>query len=690
MKTNVFRLDKNTSIKVPDVLTSPVKYALDMLIRDMEKVFGQKPEVCANKSNTLISIEYASKDDEVAQRPEAYAIRFSESAENGAVMHVVGSDDLGVVYGILHISGKYLEVDPFWFWADKEPSKKEFVDIPMTDFLSPTPRVRFRGWFVNDEVCLIGWTDIYPPPKEVWYPVFEALLRCGGNMVIPGTDLPRNGIHYELASEMGLWITHHHAEPLGAEMFLRAYPNEKAIYSQNSHLFEKLWREAIEKNKDKKVVWVLGFRGQGDGPFWSIDTSYKTNESRGELISKVIERQYEMLCEYVDNPVCSAYCYAENAELYKEGYLKFPNGIIKIWSDNGYGKMVSRRRGNHNPRVPSLPLESDEGPHGLYYHVTFHDLQASSHLTMLGNSPQLIKDELKAAFAAGADEYLLVNCGNIRPHIYTLDVVRELWEKGDVDLEKHSEEFGKRYFSSNFKKAMECYSDYFKSTIKYGVYDDDRAGDEFYHHPLRALASQWIKGDTTNGSKSLHWATGAVSFEEQIKWFRDKCVEAQKNWEALLKKSEDVAQSLSENERTFFADNLQLQIKLHLSGCKGFIAFCDSFAPFKENNYVHAFIILTRAMRYYHEGVEAMQNAEHDHWKNFYRADWLTNVKCTIYTLESLRRYIRVLGDSPHFFTWYKYYIMPETERNIYLENTQRRTLGDDDLAKLLEEKLKI
>src|SRR5699024_4174883 len=127
------------------------------------------------------------------------------------------------------------------------------------------------------------------------------LLRSGGNMVIPGTDLPRDGIHFDLASEMGLWITHHHAEPLGAEMFKRAFPDKQASYLKNKELYERLWREAIIEQKDKKVVWVLSFRGQGDQPFWIQDPSFDTAEKRGQLISQVIRRQRNMIEEYVDH-----------------------------------------------------------------------------------------------------------------------------------------------------------------------------------------------------------------------------------------------------------------------------------------------------------------------------------------------------------------------------------------------------
>jgi hypothetical protein len=83
-----------------------------------------------------------------------------------------------------------------------------------------------------------------------------------------------------------------------------------------------------------------------------------------------------------------------------------------------------------------------------------------------------------------------------------------------------------------------------------------------------------------------------------------------------------------------------------------------------------------------------MHQAEHDQWHDFYRADWLTNVRCTIYCLESLRRYLRVIGDGPLFFSWYKQYGIPETERRVLLENTQRRTLSDNELAALLRQKL--
>lgn len=691
IKETVFVMDRNTLFYLPQVLTPPVEHAVRILFRDFEKVLGTAPKTCDDIHSASVIVEYASEDDPIRHRPEAFAVRF-ENAGGGSfpVMHICGSDDLGVIYGLLYISREYLGVEPFWFWADKEPKKLDRVEIPTVEYISPEPGVRYRGWFVNDEVCLIGWTDIYPPPREVWFPVFEALLRCGGNMVIPGTDLPRNGIHWDLASEMGLYITQHHAEPLGAEMFFRAYPDKEASYEKNRELFEGLWEEAIRKNRDKKVIWVLGFRGQGDCPFWEQDPACSTPESRGRLISRVIRRQYELVNEYVSNPVCATYLYGEITELYREGLLNLPDGIIKIWADNGYGKMVSRRQGNHNPRVPSLPAQTETGPHGLYYHITFHDLQASNHLTMFPSNPGLVRDELAKAFQAGADRYLLLNCGNIKPHVYLLEIISRLWNEGTIDIEEHLDDFCSRFFSTAPEKAKECYQAYFNHTIQYGTNTDDKAGEEFYHHPARSIIGHWIRNEITGTAGDLIWATGEATFDEQVRWFFEKTSAAVEGWRQLREKARMTAAMLSQEEAVFFRDHLALQVELHASGCKGFIALCRSYFAFREGDFPRAFVYASQALWNYNDGLKAMNEAEHGKWRNFYRADWLTNVKSTIYSLDTLRRFLRMHGDSPDFFLWNKKYLMPEREKKIYLENTHRKPLSDDDLARRLKDKFGI
>jgi hypothetical protein len=681
---STLRLEGRLSICPPDRIGMPVRHALDMLRRDILHVLGTEPILVNEPSDAELVIRYASENDNCAMHAEAFALRYTHDSEK-LQLHIVANDDLGLVYGILHVSETIIGIHPFWYWMDQPIQKRTTIDVNCEPYDSPVAKVRFRGWFVNDEVCLIGWKETYPPSREVWLPVFEALLRCGGNMVIPGTDLPKTGIHLELAAEMGLWITHHHAEPLGAEMFLRAYTGRSASYKEAPELFEKLWLEAIEKQKDQNILWVLSFRGQGDKPFWENDPSFDTPTKRGEMISRVIYRQYEMIKEAVDNPVYCVALYGEIAELYKGGYIELPHDVIKIWADNGYGKMVSRRHGNLNVRMPALPAADDGGQHGIYYHVTFHDLQASNHLTMFQGSAAFVKGEVESAFEAGCTDYLLLNCGNIRQHVYMLDIIRELWLQGTMDVETHLQAFVSRYYQSHHGEISNLYRTYTDASIAYGPHADDLAGDEFYHHPARRLIGHWLQGRTSEADRGLLWATGEGSFAEQIQWFEQRSEEGHASWSKWVKECEELLSKLDGEEKQRVIDHLWLPGVIHQTGSEGLLWLCRSYLAAHSEQYAQAFVLASQSMWCYDKGLQALRLAEHGKWANFYRADWLTNIASTVTNVDTLRRFLRMQGDSPDFFHWYKEYLMPETEKYIYLENTHRNPLSDDELANQLQ-----
>ncbi|MEK5238994.1 glycosyl hydrolase 115 family protein [Paenibacillus sp. FSL L8-0470] len=678
---NVLRFKGQLQIHLEMEPTRPVQHALRMLDRDLETVLGEKPLLNGGTNEQAdLYIRYATALDEEIQLPEAYAFLFESDGSRGR-MDIVGYDDLGIVYGILEFSRKFLGISPFWFWADQPVARREAVEIPCEAYHSTPSKVRFRGWFVNDEVCLIGWKEPYPPAREVWEPVFEALLRCGGNMVIPGTDLPRHGDHYEIAAEMGLWLTHHHAEPLGAEMFLRAYPGKQASYQKHPELFEALWAEAIEQQKDKNVVWVLSFRGQGDQPFWEQDPSFDTPLKRGAMIAQVVRKQYDMIRSVVRNPICSVALYGEIAELYKSGHIELPDDVIKVWADNGYGKMVSRRHGNLNQRVPSLPAASDQGKHGIYYHVTFHDLQASNHLTMFPGPAALLKQEVEEAFNTGAHEYVLLNCGNVRPHVYMLDVIRELWNTGSIDVSGHLRDFIGSYYSSFHADLAALVQSYSDAAIAYGPHDDDRAGDEYYHHPARKIIGHWLTGKGGQPLAQLQWAVGDAPFPEQVRRFEEKLASGIETWSAWLDRCDEIISRLGTEDRQRAQDHLRFHGAIHLSGCEGFYWLCRSYDAYRKEQYPQAFVHASQSVWSYRRGLDVLRASEHGKWERFYRADWLTNIESTINNVETLRRYLRMHGDSPDFFLWYKAYLMPETEKYIYLENTHRKPLSDDDLS---------
>ncbi|MBB3111548.1 hypothetical protein FHS18_003616 [Paenibacillus phyllosphaerae] len=679
------RLEGHVRIYAAGERPAPVEHALRMLQRDLETVLGAQPEIVTTLGEAQMVIRLAEEADHCPQRPEAYGYRSSQDGDN-VQLHIIGYDELGIVYGILEFTRRYLGIQPFWYWMDQSIERRNKIVIPCENYDSSEAKVRYRGWFVNDEVCLIGWKEPYPPTREVWEPVFEALLRCGGNMVIPGTDLPKDGIHYTLAAEMGLWVTHHHAEPLGAEMFLRAFPGRMASYQQEPELFEQLWQEAINEQKGRKVLWVLSFRGQGDAPFWMNDPSFDTSEKRGAMISKVIRRQYEMIGSAVPDPVCCVALYGEISELYKGGYIDLPEDVIKIWADNGYGKMVSRRHNNLNYRVNALPAADDGGKHGVYYHVTFHDLQASNHLTLYPGPAGLLKQEIEHAFAARAHEYLLVNSGNIRQHVYSLDIMRELWLNGEINAELHLDLFVSSYYSSHHDELAALYRSYAEAAIPYGPNEDDLAGDEYYHHPARQIIGHWLQGKAGTPDSRLIWAVGDVPFAEQVKGFEERLAPGIRKWTEWLARCNEVLAKLEPGDQRRAIDQLRFHGELHLSGCEGFYWLSRAYGEFAAQRYPQAFVFASESLWSYRRGLAALRESEHGKWERFYQADWLTNIESTVHNVDTLRRFIRMFGDSPDFFLWYKAYLMPETEKYIYLENTHRNPLSDDELAERLKQ----
>lgn len=560
---------------------------------------------------------------------------------------VTSQGDLGLIYGIYHISRSFLNVQNFWFWNEQELLKENEHIVPDDYYYESKPaKVRFRGWFINDEVLFDGWREIIAahnslerisgeeiseepafdnaPETLPWEMAFEALLRCGGNMTIPGTD--HNSHKYkELANSYGLWITHHHAEPLGAQMFARAYPDLEASFDKHPDLFRKLWKQAIEDQKDCHVIWNLGFRGQGDRPFWADDPTYDTPQARGKLMSDLILEQYKLVKEADECAVCCTNLYGETMELYRDGYLTFPEDVIKIWADNGFGKMVSRRQNNHNPRVYALPKDGDNSAHGIYYHASFYDLQAAAMMTMLPNSAEFVVKELADVYSHNVNDFWIINCSNVKPHTYYLDLIAEMWnqecsgfestnivnennvhiaripqkeeQKDDIHsfVQRHLDSYVGAYYGKDLpadlldeiKKAYILWPLY---APKYGPHDDDHAGEQFANHGARILACGFISNfnkQNPEATKSLHeldWICKSDMLLKQVRWHEEKYSKALAGYTEYLAICNKVNEKLATAEKAqtsesigaadIFSDNLICQVEYLYYSYLGAVHIC--------------------------------------------------------------------------------------------------------------------
>ena len=668
---NCFTLNANTIIKHDPNIDETVSNAIDILRRDMEKIFDIN-----DIPGGIIHITQPQPE----LPKERWAIEVSDN-----LITINYRDSLGCVYALLYISEHYLGVKPFWFWNDQQFCKCTGKMIPLGIIHSPNYIVPFRGWFVNDEVLIDNWPD-ESGNEEHWRMVFEALLRCGGNICIPGTD-ENSKKNRKLATSFGLWITHHHAEPLGADMFLRVYPDKKPSYTVNSTLFETLWEQAVIEQKKYNIIWNLGFRGQGDRPFWADDPAFSTAEQRGNLISDIIKKQLEIIRRHLPNPVCTINIYGEIAELYRDGRLDIPTGVIKIWGDNGYGRMVSRRQGNHNPRIYALPSKSESGPHGIYYHCSFHDLQASNHLTMSPNSMEFLASELENVLAAKTRECWIVNSGSVKPHIHSLDLLREMWQKGKIDVNKWRQCYAAVYYGEGKSQEIAAIlSEYASCTAKYGINEDDRAGEQLWHHPVREMLCSWLIGNTEKCLKSLFWLTGEKPFSEQVKALHKISSETFPLWEAFCEKCKELIPVLEEDSRRLFEDSILLHGRLHFYGTAGTKAFCESFFAWKSGDTARAFILADESFSSYNKSFEALLAAAHDKWAGYYEGDCLTDIRLTASCIGALVSYLRVIGDGTSFHKWEKDFLATASEQKIVLLSSKQRAMNNADLAKRLRQ----
>ena len=56
---------------------------------------------------------------------------------------------------------------------------------------------------------------------------------------------------------------------------------------------------------------------------------------------------------------------------------------------------------------------------------------------MLPNKPKLVHSELKKVLEHHVKDYWIINCSNVKPHVYYLDFIANMWRDGDVDIDKH-------------------------------------------------------------------------------------------------------------------------------------------------------------------------------------------------------------------------------------------------------------
>ncbi len=167
----MFRINYNTRIVSDNLSSIAIDRAISRFYRDITFTLKKTDE-----NGSLIKI---IKDTTLDR--EAWIIDIKKDC-----ITLYSKGEEGGIYGLIYISQRYLKIKPLWYWCDQHFTKKDYISVKEETISSQSHAFFLRGWFINDEVLFLGW---HPSKSdEEWEMAFEALLRLGGNIVIPGTD----------------------------------------------------------------------------------------------------------------------------------------------------------------------------------------------------------------------------------------------------------------------------------------------------------------------------------------------------------------------------------------------------------------------------------------------------------------------------------------------------------------------
>ena len=396
-----------------------VKQMAQVLADDIERVTGTRPPIGTRKVGTpsvyLGTVKQTGRHRELRNTWERYAIDTS-----GGNLYITGSDARGLAYGTLHVS-EAIGVNP-WYWFADVPIDKTNSSVfhYAENCVSPSPSVKYRGIFINDEDWgLKTWAaqnfekelgDIGP---KTYDRVCELILRLKGNMLAPAMHSCTGAFYSHpesqlMADKWGIMITTSHCEPL---LFNNAAPSEwnkdrdgEWNYETNSATILKKLDDRIRETAAFDNIYTMGMRGLHDEAMkGSTDPT-----DRARTLEKVFANQREILEKYKGRKATKLpqifVPYKETLDIYDAG-LRVPDDITLVWPDDNYGYMK---------RVSNAAEQRRSGHSGVYYHISYlgtpHD-----NLWIATTAPMLMYEELLKAYSAGADRYWLLNVGDIKP-----------------------------------------------------------------------------------------------------------------------------------------------------------------------------------------------------------------------------------------------------------------------------------
>ncbi len=373
---------------------------------------------------------------------------------------LAGSDKRGTIYAMLNLS-REMGVSPWYWWADVPVDQHEAVYVKPGRFVAESPKVKYRGIFLNDEQpALGGWVrETYGGFNHKFYAkVFELILRQRGNFLWPAMwgkafydDDSENG---RLADELGIVMSTSHHEPLGkAHVEWDRYGTGVWDYNKNPKVLTDFWTKGMERMKDYETVVTVGMRGDGDEAMaegTNIALLEKIVRDQRKIISKVTGKKAE------ETPQVWA-LYKEVQDYYDHG-MRVPDDVTLLLCDDNWGNVR---------KLPDLNAPPHKGGFGMYYHFDY--VGGPRNYKWINVSQiQRIWEQMNLTYSHGVDRIWVVNVGDLKPMEYPISFFLDMaWDPtrfNAQNLFEHTEDwcaeqFGEEY-ANEATRIIKLYTKY--------------------------------------------------------------------------------------------------------------------------------------------------------------------------------------------------------------------------------------
>ncbi|MGN6625588.1 MAG: glycosyl hydrolase 115 family protein, partial [Tepidisphaeraceae bacterium] len=495
--------------------------------------------------------------------------------------------------------------------------------------------------------------------SEMW---LEAALRLklntiewddgGRDYTVPDTVSPTT----KLISDYGLIYTTHHHTPLNAS--LTGWANywakrKKApapeLSIANLKAIEEYWQynvDCIVKN-NIETLWVIGFRGAGDHPFWyTFKDAPASMKDRGKLISRVLQDQHDMVTRAYGQakPQFRSIFYDELSDLLAKGFITPPRDPSLIWT------YVATRR-DHYPNKDLQQL-SDHSDRRLGYYFNYQFTSTGSHLAAAEGPWKMEQNyrfvQRKTRYPIGCS---VVNAGNIREYVMELSAnAAMMWDFNAYSSDAFVKDFCSMYFGAEHaEKASKLYKSYYDAYWQQKRPDLEGFDRQYIFQDLRyksailAICREFgrrtdqaplkdLRNEQEAG-RTYHIVPEDSGADNQI----DAIIKGtSQSAEAFLRVAQDadaLYAQLDELQKPIFNDNLRqpahYMYGLNVCLCQLAKGYASTDPAVRKRSVSEALAALTGAR-------DALQSTQHGVFSNWYAGDRVFGFKKVIAAVEQL------------------------------------------------------